>query len=124
MEWSALETYIVLKGEHLVQISEKLQLSWTQLARLNNLSPPYDLVPGQVLLLPDPDSNLSALEMDGENGAPPSVGSEYVVQKGDYLYRISKKIGVNWHVLADVNQIRAPYFVYPGQLLYIPDPQS
>jgi LysM repeat protein/uncharacterized protein YvpB len=123
MEWSALETYIVQNGEHLVQIAEKLQLSWTSLAKLNNLSQPYDLVPGQVLLLPDPETNLPASDLDGDYGESPAAGREYVVQKGDYLFRIAKKFGVNWHVLADVNRIGAPYFVYPGQLLFILDSQ-
>jgi LysM repeat protein len=111
------DAYIVQKGEHLMQIARKLQLSWTAIAELNGLVAPYALQPGQTLKLPGPEA-----------GPPPpplesgEVGGEgtYVVQAGDYLYIIARRIGVNWHQLADLNGIRAPYIVYPGQVIKLP----
>lgn len=116
------ETYIVLAGEHLMQIARKLQLSWTAIAQINQLLPPYTLYPGQVLTLPGPDAGPPPPPLSGEetpNNAPVS-GETYVVQKGEYLYLLAQRFGVNWQVLAAYNQIGYPYQVYPGQVLEIP----
>ncbi len=116
-----LETYTVEKGEHLMQISRKLQLSWTAIADLNQLSPPYALVPGQVLTLPGSEAGPPPPPISGStSGTTGGSGSVYSVQQGEYLYMIAKKVGVNWHELADLNKIGAPYLVYPGQELILP----
>jgi LysM repeat protein len=116
-----LTSYTVLKGEHLMQIARKLQLSWTAIAEMNNLYPPYNLVPGQVLDLPGPEAGPPPPPLPGD-AQPASSGSgeTYVVQSGEYLYLIGKKLGINWHELADLNGIGAPYVVYPGQVLQLP----
>ena len=116
-----LTSYTVLKGEHLMQIARKLQLSWTAIAEMNNLYAPYNLVPGQVLELPGPEAGPPPPPLPGDP-QPASTGSgeTYVVQAGEYLYLIGKKLGVNWKELANLNGISAPYVVYPGQVLQLP----
>lgn len=60
-----------------------------------------------------------------ENSAPvapspspaPVGGDYYVVAKGDTLSGIGQKTGKDWHMLADLNNIVAPYVIYPGQIL-------
>ena len=44
------------------------------------------------------------------------------VYEKDKKYKpvIMKKLGINWHELADLNGIGAPYVVYPGQVLQLP----
>lgn len=49
-------TYIVLSGDTLSGIGEKVGIQWTDLARWNNLHFPYTIFIGQVILLTDPTS--------------------------------------------------------------------
>jgi len=44
--------------------------------------------------------------------------SAYVVQYGDTLYSIGRKLGVDFHHLASMNGIRKPYTIFVGQRLY------
>jgi len=116
------ETYTVQAGEHLMQIARKLQLSWTEIAQLNQLQPPYVLQPGQVLVLPGSDAGPPPPPVSGQptGTQSPASGESYVVQQGEYLYLLAQRFGVNWQVLASYNQIGYPYQIYPGQVLKIP----
>lgn len=49
-------TYIVLSGDTLSGIGEKVGIQWADLARWNNLHFPYTIFIGQVILLTDPTS--------------------------------------------------------------------
>lgn len=53
---------------------------------------------------------------DDEKDAEP-VKKTYTVVKGDYLIKIEKKTGVSWETIAELNGIKAPYIIYPGQVL-------
>ncbi len=44
----------------------------------------------------------------------------YTVQPGDTLYAIAWRHGVDVSALAAVNGIRAPWYIYIGQLLVLP----
>lgn len=56
-------------------------------------------------------------------GAPPPVahanasGSTYTVVKGDTLYSIAFRNGMDFRQLAQMNGIAAPYTIWPGQVL-------
>lgn len=54
------------------------------------------------------------LEVDGPQ---PKV---YVVQKGDTVYKIAKKFGLDWRELAGYNHLGNPDLIYPGERLFIP----
>lgn len=47
-------------------------------------------------------------------------GFYYVVLPGDSLYKISQKFDVPLRELIRVNNIAAPYIIYPGQKILIP----
>lgn len=53
--------------------------------------------------------------------APAPADDVYVVKAGDYLSVIARRLDVSWTDLAKVNGLRAPYTIYPGQELTIPD---
>lgn len=55
---------------------------------------------------------------------PPIPGRdrEYVVGKGDTVYAIAWRHGVDYRVLARFNSIRDPHTIHPGQRLLIPGP--
>lgn len=43
----------------------------------------------------------------------------YRVRRGDTLYSIGRRFGMDYHLLARRNHLRPPYEIYPGQDLYI-----
>ena len=54
--------------------------------------------------------------------AIPGSGREHVVGRGDTVYAIAWRHGVDYRVLARVNSIPDPYTIFPGQRLLIPEP--
>ena len=44
----------------------------------------------------------------------------YVVKKGDTVYKIAKKFGLDWRELAGYNRLGQPDLIYPGERLFIP----
>jgi LysM repeat protein len=115
------DLYTIGKGEHLMQIARKFELSWKEIADLNNLVSPYTLQAGQEIKLPF-EQDTSAPPSPVEPAPDPSSfsGEVYVVQPGDFLYVLAQTFGVNWQTLASYNQISYPYMVYPGQELILP----
>ena len=57
--------------------------------------------------------------------AEPLVASEpalreYTVEKGDTLSAIGQKFGVKWRDIADLNDVKNPDLIFPGQVFKIP----
>lgn len=51
--------------------------------------------------------------------------TQYTVRGGDFLSSIAKKYpGVSWQDIAAANHIPAPYTIYPGQRLWIPEART
>ena len=48
----------------------------------------------------------------------------YRVRRGDSLYTIAFKLGMDWRDLAEWNGIRSPYIIYPDQELRLVEPPS
>ncbi|GLX79671.1 peptidase M23 [Thalassotalea insulae] len=46
-------------------------------------------------------------------------GSEYIVKKGETLYSISWRAGLDVNTLARLNKISAPYQIFPGQKIFL-----
>ena len=47
------------------------------------------------------------------------INNVYIVKSGDSLSKIGKLLGIDWHVIADLNGLKDPYTIYPGQELKI-----
>ncbi|MDE0538924.1 MAG: LysM peptidoglycan-binding domain-containing M23 family metallopeptidase [Rhodospirillales bacterium] len=92
---------IVKQGDSLYSLSRRHEVSLRGLIVANNVRPPYNLRPGQRLVLPAP--------------------REHVVRAGDTLYDISRAYGVDVSSLARINRIVPPYRILPGQTLRLPD---
>lgn len=45
---------------------------------------------------------------------------EYEVQKGDTLFNLSQKYNVSWVTLANLNNLKSPFTLKPGQVIQIP----
>ncbi|MBD3246943.1 MAG: peptidoglycan DD-metalloendopeptidase family protein [Candidatus Omnitrophica bacterium] len=52
---------------------------------------------------------------------PPAQGTEYLVRKGDSLWRISRRYGVSVEKLMDLNNLASPRMLKTGQKLVIPE---
>jgi len=92
--------YIVKPGDTVYGIAQRNGISTRSLIDWNGLRPPYTLLVGQSLRLPQ------------------SQG--YVVQRGDSLYVISRRFGVDMASLARANNLREPYTIRVGQRLKLP----
>ncbi|GAU77040.1 5'-nucleotidase C-terminal domain-containing protein [Fusibacter sp. 3D3] len=47
-------------------------------------------------------------------------GSVYKVQSGDVLWKIAKKYHTTWQALQELNQLKNPNLIMPGQMLNVP----
>jgi LysM repeat protein len=47
----------------------------------------------------------------------PTASRSYTVVRGDSLWAIGRREGVEWRRIAELNRIEAPYLIYPGQRL-------
>lgn len=45
---------------------------------------------------------------------------EYKVEKGDTLFNLSQKYNISWVTLANLNNLKSPFTLKPGQTIQIP----
>jgi len=127
--------YIVQEGDTLSALAEKWNVSLSDLAAYNQLTPPYTLLRGQVLFIPftvvrlvsPVPSSVIELPQQPINGVPEMVSSTpvppyrvYTVKRGDYLAKLAREWGTTWQEIARINGIGYPYQIYAGQVLQIP----
>lgn len=67
--------------------------------------------------LPGCTSFRSAPVIERRVAQPVEIKGDYSVKKGETLYSIAVKNGLNYHDLAELNGIPEPYTIYPGQQL-------
>lgn len=96
--------YTVKPGESLYSIGQKFGIPWQTIATENNLTAPYALMAGEVVIIPASGN-----------------ASSYTVRSGDSLYSIGEQFGVPWQAIAIANNIASPYRLYLDQQLLIPD---
>lgn len=96
------QTYEVQSGDTLIGIARKLDTSIDQLARDNDLKPPYNIRPGQVLK------------------GPATTTKAYVVESGDTLYAIARRFGVSAQSVAEANEIELSTPIRVGQRIALP----
>lgn len=131
---------VVEEGESLSGIARRVYGDAARWARIYNanrdvLPDPRSLKPGMLLFVPDPigTATLASTNTQSRSAssaslmkiAPSSSGEYYVVQSGDTLYGISKRMyqsGILWKRIYDANRdvIKAPDVLRPGTRLHIP----
>lgn len=99
------QTHIVQYGENLSGIATKYGTTWQELARVNALSNPSIIYPGQTL-------NVTGGQTVARTGA-------CVVEYGDTLSLIAAQFGTTVERLVSVNGISNPDYIYVGQVLKI-----
>ncbi len=109
----ASETYIVRPGDTLTLIALRYHVSLQALATANNLADWDMIYVGEQLEIP------GSTENEEKKPSPPS-NAHYVVHPGDTLSTIADRFGVDMEMLAAINGISNPSFIYVGQVLTIP----
>ena len=95
-------THTVRAGDTLSDIARRYGTSWQVLARVNGITNPDRIMPGQVL-------RLAGVER-----------TTHSVRPGETLSGIAASHGVSWRALARLNDIANPNLIMPGQLLRLP----
>lgn len=100
--------YVVARGDTLSKIAARFGTTVTALARANGISNPNLIYPGQVLRVDGRPSSWGPVRR---------VAGTVTVGRGDSLWKIGQRTGIRWQTIAQLNGIRAPYIIYPGQRL-------
>lgn len=101
---SMLMYHTVRKGDYLSKIANLYSVTVDDLVKAN---PKYKSNPslihiGDVVTIPVKDN---------------AVPKTYTVVFGDYLSKIGRKTGIDWHKIAALNGLKAPYIIHKDQVL-------
>lgn len=108
-------TYIVVQGDTLFKIAQRLGVSLAALLAVNpQITNPDLIFPGQVICLPMVSPELVC-----------PTGLTYMVAPGDTLFCLARRLGVTVEEILRLNpQITDPNQIQAGELLCIPVPDS
>lgn len=102
--------YTVERGDNLYRIARQFNTTIADLQAWNSIANPSRIEAGQVLCV--------GVTITGQ---PPVIGQIYIVQRGDTLYGIARRFGVNMWSLAQLNNLLNLNRIYTGQRLIVPD---
>ena len=103
-------TYTVERGNTLSQIAESYNVTVAHIVELNDIQNPNLIFPGEKLRI---------TESDSQTLNPVLQNNFYTVQRGDTLSGIALRYGVTVRYLANLNGIKNPNLIFPGQILKI-----
>jgi nucleoid-associated protein YgaU len=116
--------YIVQPGDSLAEISHKIyghNDAWQELAKVNNISSPYVIYPGNKIAFPTttPAAQTFAVKYD-------QVPERTItVKQGDTLSSLAEKVfgaAHGWKIFTVYNEIQNPNLIEVGQTLSFKDP--
>ena len=121
--------HVIVAGDTLYSLSKKYNTSVDQLAKLNNLSEPYQLSVGQKLqvaakTVESKQDTLTVRKPVVSRGEMRVELQEIKIAPGDTLYSLSRKYSVPVNDLAVMNNIKPPFTLSVGQVLRVPDLQG
>ncbi len=100
--------HVVKPGQNLTQIANYYGVSVQAIVNANNLWNPNLIYAGQRLQIPVPCQSSS------------TCTKTHIVQRGEYLKLIAARYGTTWQAIANLNSLRNPNLIYPGQRLKVP----
>ncbi len=118
----AAGAHVVQSGETLYSIALRYHLSVEGLARANGLSNPHHIRVGQVLRIPEADSQVPSprkLEAQASGQRAEQVPVTYTVRPGDTLFGIAHRYGIIVQALTELNRLTSDTLRI-GQRLRIP----
>ena len=110
-------TYTVTEGDSVSSIADSFGVDLGTIVNANGLSEPYVLQPGQQLIIP---GARQASTSSSRASTPAQPHTSYTVQQGDSLSQIADSFGVSLDAIVNVNNLRDPSNLQPGQQLVIP----
>ena len=117
--------YKVQSGDTLMGISRKLfngdPQYWDEIVELNGIKVPYTIYAGQELKLPKEGEETAQAAAQSQAS---TTSETHTVQSGDCLMGIARELlgdPHRWREIADLNDIRPPYTIYPGKQLKVPE---
>ena len=128
------EDYTVKSGDTIYSIAWRYELDTEDFAAWNGISTSTFIKPGQRLHTRKPanfDSERKkqvdqsiAYAPQPVSGQPKTLSNQIYkkwvkAEKGDTLYGISKQYGVSVERLAQLNQLKQPYVIKPGQTIFL-----
>ena len=113
-------TYVVQSGDSLYSIANAFDASVQDIIDWNNLDNDF-LQIGQELIVVDPGNGEDPEEPDPDPEEPED--NIYIVQSGDYLYRIANDFGITVDNLIDWNNLESNS-LFVGQELIVVDPDD
>jgi subtilisin family serine protease/LysM repeat protein len=114
------DTYTVKSGDYLAKLAKEWNISLEELGKINNITYPYIVYIGQAIKRPKPILSPQNTPTPIPTGKPLTLEKNYTVQAGDYLAKLARDWGISLQSLADLNNLKYPYAIFPGQLLKRP----
>jgi LysM repeat protein len=115
--------YTVKQGDWIYKIARECRLQPQAIIAANPGINPNRLTPGQKLNLPGAATAVPPTVAPGAPTATPpaqACSGTYTVKAGDNLFRIGFRCGFTTEQMAQVNNLRPPYRIFPGQVLKFP----
>lgn len=100
------KVYQIEYGDTIDTIASKTGSSIDEIKRLNGIMYDSDLKLGNLIVVP---------KVTDDNFV------KYIVQKGDTIYSISNKYGVNPNMLLTLNGLNKDDYIYPNQEIIVPN---
>jgi uncharacterized protein YvpB/LysM repeat protein len=118
----AQERYVVQDGDTLDSVATTFGVDPAAIAASSYMPDGDTLMPGQVIIIPNPGQSPSEAAQDAyaREGTSPWVQTAYVVESGDNVATIATLYGVSAESIIDLNGISAPYALLVGTRLLIP----
>lgn len=99
------QTYPVQEGDTILSIAKRLDLDPYEIGKLNGILLDTPLRSGTYIVIPSEEHQ---------------VFDVYTIQKGDSLYSIAQKFGVNLADLTLLNGLEPGEYIYPNETLLVP----
>lgn len=114
--------YTVRAGDTPLGIALSHDTTLEALLRANNLTESDFLQIGQVLTIPGAGgaSDTETDEASDSTATPTAREATYVVRRGDTVFGIAYRLGVDWQEMLRVNNLTEQSLLQPGQTLVIP----
>lgn len=108
--------YVIEKGDTLYGLSKKYNIPVSEILAKNNLKDGSKIKTGQKLIIPKQISKKNSETKENKD----SYSNSYKIQKGDSLFGIAKKLGVNFSELLKLNNFTENTVIKIGQTIKIP----
>lgn len=114
----ATSNYKVKAGDGLIALADSYDISTSELAAINGISPTDNLLVGQVIKVPQ---KATAKPVAAQTDvATPKEPANYVVKSGETLSAIAQRNNISLAELAKLNALTVTTNVKTGQKLYVP----